>query len=264
MNALSRILENKKEEVERKKKVIQKPSFSQQGPGKGAFFSAFKNTGRVKLIAEIKRKSPSAGIICKNFDPLSIADEYVKGGASAISVLTDEKFFGGSPEILRAVKSRFPSIPILYKDFVIDRCQIYEAYNAGADAILLIVAILTDEKLKEFIQLCNSCGLDPLVEIHTEEELERALKCGAYIIGVNNRDLRTFAVDINVSLKLSDLIPEGVVKISESGIRNPRQVRLLEMKGYNGVLIGQAFMESENRCEFLKEMQSGENQPWSG
>jgi len=259
MNLLLTILKNKEAEIEEKKRTIQKPSFPRQRPGKGAFFSTFKNSGRIKLIAEIKRKSPSAGVICRDFDPLSIADEYVKGGASAISVLTDEKFFGGSPEILRLVKSKFPSTPILYKDFVIDKCQIYEAYNAGADAVLLIAAMLPDEKLEEFIQLCNSYGLDPLVEVHDEGELERALRCGAYIVGVNNRDLRTFTVDINVSLRLSDLIPEGVVKISESGIKDLHQVKLLEAKGFNGLLIGQAFMESENRSELLRKMRLGEN-----
>src|SRR5579862_1571408 len=174
-------------------------------------------SGSVALIAEVKKASPSAGIICKDFDPVRIAREYEAAGASCLSVLTDEKFFQGSLDHHRQIRAAV-KLPLLRKDFIIDERQILESIEWGADAILLIVAILTDEQLQKFHSLATEAGLAVLVEVHDEAELERALKISPQLIGVNNRDLKTFNVDLATTEKLAKKIPVGTILVAESGI----------------------------------------------
>lgn len=214
----------------------------------------------LSLIAEIKKASPSAGVIREDFDPVQLAKAYEENGAAAISVITDEKFFQGNLEHLKLAKET-TSLPILKKDFVIDEDQIYEARIAGADAILLITSLLTDEQLKEFIKLAQYLDLDPMVEVHAEEELERALKTKAKIIGINNRDLKTFEVDLKTTLNLIDKIPKakrkGLVVVSESGISSAKDVIILKEKGVDAVLIGEALLKAKDIREKIKELMGG-------
>lgn len=197
------------------------------------------------VIAEVKYRSPSAGVIREGFEPLSIARSYEAGGAAAISVLTDAEFFGGSFLYLRAIRERLTT-PLLCKDFVIDRYQLLLARLFGADCVLLIVAALDDQRLRSLFADARELGLDVLVEVHDERELERAVDLGAQLIGVNNRNLKTFQVSIDTSLALAERFPGGVVRISESGISDPRAVRRLRQAGYHGFLVGEHLMRAED------------------
>lgn len=205
------------------------------------------------MIGEIKLKSPSAGVLRKSFKLEQLAKIYQKNGVSAISVLTDKKFFNGSISNLSRVK-RAVSIPVLAKDFFIDPYQIYEARAAGADAVLLIVRILSDKKLSELFALGKKLGMDSLVEVHSRGELERALNLGADIVGVNNRDLDTFHVDIGVSLALVRFIPEKVCAVAESGISTKKDALMLKKAGYDGILAGEALMRSKNPGRSIKQL----------
>src|SRR5437899_2987199 len=212
------------------------------------FFEALSSPqrGGVALIAEVKKASPSAGVICPDFDPLRIAREYEAAGASCISVLTDEKFFQGSLAHLLHIH-RNVKIPVLRKDFIIDARQIVEAVQFEADAILLIVAILTNEQLKEFISLAHAAGLAALVEVHTEAELDRALNAGARLIGVNNRDLKTFKVDLDTTERIVKRLhrspaPHEKLVVAESGIQKRKDVEQLAQYGVRAVLVGEALM----------------------
>ena len=197
----------------------------------------------IALIAEVKKASPSAGIICKDFDPVKIAKEYEAAGASCLSVLTDEKFFQGSLDYLRQIRAAV-KIPLLRKDFIIDERQILEAIEWGADAILLIVAILSDEQLAKFHSLATEAGLAVLVEVHNEAELERALKISPALIGVNNRDLKTFKVDLATTEKLAKKIPAGTILIAESGIHFRADVERLKKCGAKAILVGESLMKN--------------------
>ena len=199
----------------------------------------------LSLIAEVKRASPSAGLIARDFDPVRIASRYEVAGADAISVLTDEKFFGGHLDHLRAVRAAV-DLPILRKDFVLDEIQIYEASAAGADAILLIVAALTQDELVRLLDVATACQLDTLVEVHTLAELDRALDTDARIIGINNRDLGTFQVDLATSEILSEQVPSGVLLVSESGIRTAEDSRRLRACGADAILVGETLMRSDD------------------
>ena len=206
----------------------------------------FPRHGRAALIAEVKKASPSAGVIRANFDPVAIAKTYEEAGASCISVLTDEKFFQGSKEYMREIRNAV-HLPILRKDFTIDPLQILEAIEYGADAILLIVSILSDQELKLFLSIATEAGLDALVEVHDDIELNRALDVGANIIGINNRDLRTFKVSLQTSVDLiakAKQHPGGDTKIfvAESGIHTFDDVRLLADAGAHSVLVGESLM----------------------
>lgn len=205
------------------------------------------------LIAEIKKASPSVGIIRKTFVPLDLAKLYEDNGASAISVITCEKFFEGNLRYLEIIANNM-NIPILRKDFIIDQYQIYEARVAGADAILLIACILEENKLTEFIELGKKLNLDCLVEVHSKEELKKVLKTQAEIIGINNRDLRTFTTDLKITEKLVPLIPKDKVIVSESGIETKRDVRLLHKTGINAILVGQTLLEARNIKAKIKEL----------
>jgi indole-3-glycerol phosphate synthase len=203
--------------------------------------------GDIALIAEVKKASPSAGVICENFDPVRIAKEYEAAGASCLSVLTDEKFFQGSLDHLRQIREAV-KIPLLRKDFIIDERQLLEAIEWGADAILLIVAILTDEQLAKFHSLATEAGLAALVEVHDEAELNRAMKMGANLIGVNNRDLKTFKVDLATTERLATkLVPTPATRpasllVAESGIHTRAGVERLRKCGAGAILVGESLM----------------------
>lgn len=211
------------------------------------------NNGKVNFICEVKKASPSKGIICEDFDPIKIAKEYEEAGADCISVLTEPKYFHGRDEYLKDIKMNV-NIPILRKDFTIDIYQIYEAKLLGADCILLICAILSDNELKRFLELARSLGLSALVETHDEEEVQRAIKAGAKLIGVNNRNLKTFEVDINNSLRLRKLVSKDILFVSESGISSRKQIKDCQDVGVNAVLIGETFMKAKDKKKMLMEL----------
>lgn len=213
----------------------------------------------VKIIAEFKRASPSGGIIRSDLSPADVARYYEDGGACAISVLTNEEYFGGSLEDLSAVRSS-THLPILRKDFIVDAIQVYEAAIAGADAILLIVAALDDAPLGKLLNLTeDELGLDALIEVHTSDELRRALTTGAKIIGVNNRNLQTLEVSIRTSEQLIARAPKDTVMISESGLRDPEQLRWLRALGFHGFLIGEHLMRAKNPATALRDLLAAAN-----
>ncbi len=220
------------------------------------FKKAISKPGPINLIAEIKKASPSRGMICPHFDVLRIAEVYARSGAAALSVLTEDKFFLGKPGYLKTL-SKNSQLPLLTKDFIIDEVQIIEAFYLGASAVLLIVAILNDDQLKCLLKVVSGLGLDALVEVHNAEELTRALNAGADMIGVNNRDLRTFEVDLRTSEKLIPKIPKGKVIVSESGLKSHDEIVLLKDLGAHAVLIGETFLEAPDMAGKIKEIMQG-------
>jgi indole-3-glycerol phosphate synthase len=207
----------------------------------------------IALIAEVKKASPSAGVICHDFDPVRIAKEYEAAGASCLSVLTDEKFFQGSLDYLRQIRSAV-KLPLLRKDFIIDERQMLEAIEWGADAILLIVAILTDAQLAKFHALAVEAGLAVLVEVHDEEELARALKISPALIGVNNRNLKTFQVDLATTEKLAGKIGAGKILVAESGIQTCADVERLKKCGTQAILVGESLMKNGDIKTKVREL----------
>lgn len=200
----------------------------------------------ISFICEVKKASPSKGIIAEDFPYLQIAKEYEQAGAAAISVLTEPHYFKGSNEYLREIAEAV-TIPVLRKDFTVDPYMIYEAKVLGASAILLICAILTDEELRTYRQIAEELGLSALVEAHDEEEVRRALACGARIVGVNNRDLKTFHVDITNSVRLRSMVSKDILFVSESGMKTPEDIAVLRGNGTDAVLIGEALMKSPDK-----------------
>lgn len=252
---LDKIVEHKYLEIcEQKKQLalgVLKEKLSELEMESYSFKSALKGPG-ISIIAEIKKASPSRGVIRRDFNPVDIAWQYNNSPIRAISVLTDEKFFQGKLEYLKAVKTA-GSLPVLRKDFIIDSYQIYQARLYGADAVLLITAILTEEKLKRYIALARELGMDALVEVHDRDELEQALSAGADIIGINNRNLRTFKVKLETTFDLFKYIPQNKVVVSESGIKKRTDMELLEKK-VDAVLIGEALMTSTSLGDKVKEL----------
>jgi indole-3-glycerol phosphate synthase len=263
MNILDKIVEQKKIEVAKlPARIIAvgdlRDAMLEHGERRD-FLAALRkpNRGDIALIAEVKKASPSAGIICKDFDPVKIAKEYETAGASCLSVLTDEKFFQGSLDYLRQIRAAV-KIPLLRKDFIIDERQILEAIEWGADAILLIVAILNDEQLKKFHSLAVEAGLAVLVEVHDEMELERALKISPQLIGVNNRDLKTFKVDLATTEKLSKKIGvenlQNKILVAESGIYSRADVERLKNCGAKAILVGESLLRDGNIQSKIREL----------
>lgn len=207
----------------------------------------------INIIAEVKKASPSKGVIRHDFDPLKIARDYEKHGASAISVLTDEKYFQGRLEYVPLVRNAV-DLPVLRKDFIVDEYQIYESAAIGADALLLIVAALKDDKLKELLELTNSLGMSALVEVHTEDEANRALNVGAEIIGINNRDLKTFKTDLETTRAIARILPDDVVVVSESGIKSNADILSLKECGVSAFLVGEALTREANIGAKLKDL----------
>ncbi|MCD6230693.1 MAG: indole-3-glycerol phosphate synthase TrpC [Dehalococcoidia bacterium] len=254
---LDEIIAKKKKEVEQRKKILPlarlKDRIAQQIP---PLDFAFALKGKhIGLIAEVKQASPSRGLLHTSFNPTEMALTYAQGGANAISVLTEVNYFKGSIDYLAAIR-KVIKLPLLRKDFIFDPYQVYESRAYGADALLLIVAILSQEQLKEFLSISHSLGLKCLAEVHNEAEVERALISGAKIIGINNRDLDTFAVDINTTHQLRPLIPRGRIVVSESGIRSRNDIEKLKGWEVNAVLIGEALVTTNNILVKMKELMS--------
>ena len=245
---LDEIAKHKAQEVARAKELVPLDELKDralQRPDRRYFGEALLAQDGISLIAEVKKASPSAGVIREDFDAIEIARLYEDNGASAVSVLTDERFFDGSLEYLRAIRGAV-HLPLLRKDFIIDPYQIYEARAAGADAVLLIVALLSDNELSSLLELAHELGMDCLVEVHTEDELRSALRSTARIIGINNRDLYSFRTDLETTFRLRELIPEERIVVSESGIKTPRDVERLRDHGVDAVLGGETLMRADD------------------
>lgn len=225
--------------------LAQVKAFARLAPEPLDFAGALTAQRGASLIAEVKRASPSKGLIARDWDPELIGETYARSGAAAISCLTDAKFFQGKLEYLTSIKERLrvigKPVPVLRKDFIYHEYQVYEARMAGADALLLIVGVLSDNELRKLYELTYQVGLQALVEVHDEAELARALAIDAHIIGVNNRDLRTFAVDIETTGRLRAHIPAGKVLVGESGIRNEADVQRMAAMGCDAILVGETF-----------------------
>ena len=220
-----------------------------------SFEKALASEG-LSIIAEVKKASPSKGLIAEEFDYLDIAKEYESAGVSAISVLTEPYFFKGSNDYLKEIACEV-EVPILRKDFTIDSYMIYEAKLLGASAVLLIVSILSDDELKHYLEIADSLGLSAIVETHDEEEIKRALDAGARIIGVNNRNLKNFTVNINNSIELCRLVPSDVLFISESGIKTKEDTLKLIENDVDAVLIGETLMKSDDKKSLIREFKHG-------
>jgi indole-3-glycerol phosphate synthase len=250
MNVLSEIIAKKRERV-REAKRSARPH---------AFRSALQSDG-INIIAEFKRRSPSKGTIREGANPIEIARAYQAGGAVAMSVLTEEDYFAGSLDDLRQVRCTV-DLPVLRKDFIFDEYQVYESAAVGADAILLIVAVLDDELLSRLRRLAeDELGMDAVVEVHTSDEMRRAAACGAKVIGVNNRDLRTFEVSLETSMSLAREAPEEALLISESGLNNAADLQRLRDAGYRGFLIGETLMRADDPEQALRDCRGGPLRP---
>ncbi len=252
---LNKIIAQKREEVEQRKQAMPLSSLEERIARREAplDFALALGGDNTRLIAEVKRASPSRGLLRPDFNPVALARTYAQGGAAAISVLTEANYFDGSIDYLAAVREEV-ELPLLRKDFIFDPYQVYESRAYGADALLLIVAVLSQEQLAEFLALSHSLGLKCLVEVHSEGEVERALLSQAKIIGINNRDLNTFAVDINTTCRLRPLIPERRIVVSESGIRSRSDVEKLRGWGVNAVLVGEALVTASDIQTMVREL----------
>jgi len=249
---LDTIVERKKQEVrDLLARGWSKPEGEITGPR--GFRAALVDDPGVAIIAEAKKASPSKGVICPDFDPVAIAQDYEEGGARAMSVLTDEDFFQGSlayiPQVREAV-----SLPVLRKDFIIHECQISQAGDYGADAILLIAAILDTVQIRDYFQMAKGLGLDVLVEVHDEHEAEMALKAEVDLLGVNNRNLKDFSMDLDTTFRVSRMIPAGIPVVSESGIKDHDDILRLAEHGVAAALIGETLMRSGSRVKGLHEL----------
>ncbi len=255
---LDRIVEQKRIQLVEEMKHISVEGLKSKIKGPGIhkpldFYSAIKRNGEISIIAEVKKASPSKGVIREDFDPAGILSEYGKAGVQAVSVLTEKNFFLGADEYLVKARQSLP-IPVLRKDFIIDLWQIYQSRCIGADAILLIVSLLPGDLLKKFMVIAGILGLHCLVEVHDEAELDRALEAGARIIGINNRDLKSFKVDLSVTGRLINRIPTDRAVVSESGIHTAEDLRHLKSLGVDAVLIGEAFMKAPSIPEKVREL----------
>lgn len=257
MNILEQILAHKKTEVEQRKSSCSETEIKRKIldlPNTRGFISSIKRTlaaGKACVIAEIKKASPSKGVIRPNFYPAELARAYADGGASCLSVLTDEKYFQGHDTYLQQARNAV-SLPLIRKDFIVDTYQIYESRLLGADAILLIAAALSESEMSEFHALATSLKLDVLVEVHDELELQSVLQLGASFIGVNNRNLKTFVTDLNTSIRLRRLIPDNLVMVAESGIATADDINHLMNNGVHVFLIGESLMREPDPGIALK------------
>lgn len=259
---LQEIINHKLYEVEELKRSFNTGAalkIIEQLPPVRSMAAALRKPGSITLLAEIKKASPSRGIIREDFNVTSIAGIYSESGADAISVLTDDKFFAGRPEFIPQVRET-TGLPILRKDFIIDPVQIYQARTLGADAVLLICAALSPEKLRSLLGVARDAGMEVIVEVHNELEMESALGCGAGIIGINNRDLKTFSTDIYTTLRLMDKF-KGMdqVVISESGIKSRSDMVMIREAGVDGALVGESIMRSQDIAAKVRELRYGNN-----
>ncbi|ABO48800.1 indole-3-glycerol phosphate synthase [Desulforamulus reducens MI-1] len=254
---LEKIKEKKREEIRQllltanvahmKKKILELP------PARD-FRKALYNQGQVSLIAEIKKASPSKGLLCPNFDHRQLAHIYQSNGAAALSVLTDENFFLGKLTYLEEIKQQ-SSLPLLRKDFILDPVQLYQSRLAGADAVLLIAGLLTPGELSQLFLLCREIGMQALVEVHTQEELQRVLTTDAKLIGINNRDLSTFQTNLATTAKLLEQVQiEDITIVSESGIAQKEDIKFLKSLGVHGVLVGEALVTAQDIAKKVQEI----------
>ncbi len=256
---LKTILAKKAEEVARRQAnasiaMLQEIAAGAQAPR--GFYQALRSKADAQkpaIIAEIKKASPSQGVIRENFKPVEIAVDYAMNGASCLSVLTDKEFFQGSEANLQMVREKCP-LPVIRKDFMIDPYQIYESRALGADCVLLIVAALDDVMLKELADAATGLGMDVLVEVHDAAELERALNLNCKLIGINNRNLRTFEVSLQTTLDLKNQVPADRLLVTESGIHTPADVQLMQDNGIHSFLVGEAFMRAESPGQKMREL----------
>jgi indole-3-glycerol phosphate synthase len=256
---LKKILDTKAEEVSRRKvrtPIVDLESFAESVEKPRGFYQALLGRVMMKkpaIIAEIKKASPSKGVIREDFQPVMIGQDYAMNGATCLSVLTDKDYFQGSEVYLQLVRERCP-LPVLRKDFMIDPYQVYEARALGADCILLIAAALEDGQMRELAELAARLGMDVLVEVHNEEELHRALPLDTKLIGINNRNLRTFETTLQTTLDLKAQIPEDRLIITESGIHTPADVKLMLDNGIYAFLVGEAFMRADSPGQKMREL----------
>ena len=255
---LDDIVEKRKEQLQREKDNIEPQDMKEMAlnsKNKNHGFKEVLKKSGLSVISEVKKASPSKGVIAEDFRPVEIAIAYEDAGAAAISCLTEEHYFKGGSKYFADIRAKV-DIPMLRKDFIFDEYQIYEAKVLGADAILLIAAILSEEKIKEFYDLAKSLEIDCLVEVHNEKELKKVVACGCDIIGINNRNLKTFDVDLNTTSKLAPLIPYEAVLVSESGMKDENDMKNVKEQGADAVLIGETFMRSDNIKETMKQLRS--------
>ena len=253
---LDRIVSHNRQELERKKRRLPLPvmgSMAAQQPPTFDLATALTVDG-IKLIAEVKKASPSRGVIRPDFDPTRIAQIYADNGAAAVSVLTEARYFMGSLDHLADIRKALQKLPLLRKDFIVDPYQVYESRAYGADALLLIAAILTSDTLKELLDLSHELSMGCLVEVHNEVEIEIALNIGAKMLGINNRDLKTFEVDLTTTERLRPLIPLDKIVVSESGIKDRSDIDRLRASGINAVLVGEALMSAPNIAARMRDL----------
>ncbi len=254
-DVLSQIVARKRERVEASRSKVPLSDLRARVGASGTRYrlrDALSHEG-INVIAEIKRRSPSKGVIRADFDPAAIARNYTRGGARAISVLTEEDFFDGSLDHLLAVRE-VTDLPLLRKDFIFDEYQVYEAAGAGADAILLIGAVLDNPQLSDLLHIAGELGLDALVEVHDRTEVDRVLKFDVQLVGVNNRDLTTFVTDLETSIQLAGMLTKSQRWVSESGIRTRSDIARLREAGYDAVLIGEELMRSGDEHAALRQL----------
>lgn len=255
---LDDIVEKRKEQLQREKDNIEPQDMKEMAlnsKNKNHGFKEVLKKSGLSVISEVKKASPSKGVIAEDFCPVETAIAYEDAGAAAISCLTEEHYFKGGSKYFADIRAKV-DIPMLRKDFIFDEYQIYEAKVLGADAILLIAAILSEEKIKEFYDLAKSLEIDCLVEVHNEKELKKVVACGCDIIGINNRNLKTFDVDLNTTSKLAPLIPYEAVLVSESGMKDENDMKNVKEQGADAVLIGETFMRSDYIKETMKQLRS--------
>lgn len=255
---LKKIITVKKQEVEKLKREGTPFHASEDVPSRRDFIAALNGASPLHVIAEIKKASPSKGVICADadFNPSAIADTYYRGGAHAVSVLTDAPFFQGSVAYLELVRKTVP-LPVVRKDVIIDPLQVEQTAVIGADAMLLIAAALDDIQMRDLFEAARALEVQPLVEIHNRGELDRVMKLDPSLVGINNRNLETFETDIQITLDLMRYIPDMVTVVSESGIRGGREARCLEDAGVNALLVGEALMRQDDPAPLLRELSGG-------
>jgi indole-3-glycerol phosphate synthase len=252
---LNKIISEKRSEIEVAKRHLTVSALREKIMGRRPtrdFLRAISQE-RLQLIAEVKKASPSKGLLCPDFDPVKLASSYAASGAAAISVLTEVNHFQGSLEHLNLIRNEV-NLPLLRKDFIFDEYQVYESAAFGADALLLITAILSQAELTALLKLSQGLGMDCLVEVHDEDELETALSSGTRIIGINNRNLHTFEVDINTTRRLMPSIPVDTIVVSESGIKSRDDIITMMECGVNAVLVGEALVTADNIPDKIKEL----------
>jgi indole-3-glycerol phosphate synthase len=256
ISTLGRIVARTRERVEEKRRAVPLDRVLAMAPTPGAhrqFTASISRPGGVNVIAEFKRRSPSRGIIREDLHPVYVAQGYEIAGAAALSILTEEQFFAGSLDDLQQARQG-TLLPTLRKDFIVDPYQVWESWVAGADALLLIVAALSERELKTLFEAATEAGIEALVEVHDAQELARALELGARVVGVNCRDLRSMEVSLETAITLAPLVPEDVVAVAESGIRSGADVRRLRDAGYDAFLVGEGLMESPDPGAALEKL----------